>query len=69
MKTVNSIGTSYFVSRGAAYKYYDKQGISKAEVNSKIEEGLITVKGIPKITPEQRLTVSEGRYHILEEAE
>lgn len=59
------IGTAYFVSLHAAYRYYRPYGTDKAAVDQKIAEGEIHI-GKPPLQPGDVLTViDEGtRYQI-----
>jgi hypothetical protein len=64
------IGTSHFVSRAAAVRYYRAQGgepDAEHAVKRKLAEGLIHI-GEPALKPGQRLEqdASEGRYFIVE---
>lgn len=61
-------GTSHFVNKASAVKYYDMmQGYDSAEVEQYIKEGNIHI-GPPKLEPGQTLRVisDEGRYAIEE---
>lgn len=60
-------GTSYFVSRAAAVRYYEDQGDDGAAVDQMIAAGTIHI-GKPPLKPGQRLSViaGEGRYQIEE---
>jgi len=64
-----SYGTSHFVSRGAAIRYYRDYGYddTAAAVDRKIREGEIHI-GKPALKPGQRLTTVDGgkRYAISE---
>ncbi len=65
-------GTSYFVSRSAAVRYYkDYEGSiedSKRAVATKLREGSIHI-GKPPLKPGERLTTTDGgkRYMIVEQ--
>jgi len=58
-----TFGTSSFVSRAAALKYYKPYGTDAAEVTRKEQDGEISY-GRPTLKPGESLTVREGRYHI-----
>jgi predicted RNA methylase len=57
------IGTSYFQTRRAADRYYQRQGYDDAELQ--IREGLIRI-GVPEIAAGESLSIiaDEGRYQI-----
>jgi hypothetical protein len=57
-------GTSHFVDRDAANRYYATMGFTPADVGAKLEAGEIHI-GPPKADPGSRVMVnSEGRYEI-----
>jgi hypothetical protein len=62
------IGTSYFISRRTAVRYYKTHGgFTKKDVNRKIEDGEIHI-GQPPLKPGQRLVLIDRytRYAIEE---
>ena len=60
-------GTSHFVSKQAAYRYYRPQGENEKSVNNKIKEKTISI-GAPAVKTNQKvfLNYDEGRYFIEE---
>lgn len=58
-------GTSYFVSKAAAVRYYRDYGDDARSVDRKLAEGLIHI-GKPPIRPGDRLSVIDSgtRYEI-----
>jgi hypothetical protein len=61
-------GTSHFVSRQAAYKYYEPYGYAIYDVDEKVHAKEIHI-GKPALKPGQRLVViDEGTRYAIEEA-
>lgn len=62
------IGTSYFLNRYRANKYYNQYGYSAQDVEDKIEKGEIFI-GKPPLNPGEVLILNpkEGRYFIQRE--
>ena len=58
-------GTCYFVTLGAAIRYYRMQGEDENAVGRKLDEGLIHI-GKPTVPPGAKLMVMGGRYVIEE---
>lgn len=58
-------GTSHFVSREAAVRYYAEYGENAADVDRKLREGIIAI-GAPKVKRYEKLSIipGEGRYQI-----
>lgn len=61
------IGTSYFVSKQAALKYYAYERATMVDINRKIDEGLIHI-GKPELKPGQILSIIDDgtRYAVQE---
>ncbi len=58
------IGTSHFISRHHAVRYFAKQNETAADVDAKIKEGVISI-GRPETLVTERCSVdSDGRYWI-----
>jgi len=58
------IGTSNFVNKKCAVKYYKVQGVDEETVNEYLLEGLITI-GKPDYERKEEICVDEnGRYFI-----
>lgn len=59
------IGTSYFVSKSAALRYYAYEGATESSIERKLAEGLIHI-GKPPLKPGERLLVIDDgtRYAI-----
>jgi hypothetical protein len=59
------VGTSHFVSRKAAIRYYRDYHYpnTEAAVDRKLADGEISL-GKPETKPDEDLFVREGRYHI-----
>ena len=62
------IGTSYFVSRAAANRYYKPYGESAADVGRKLAAGEIHIGRPPRAAGESvGVIAGEGRYYLLRE--
>lgn len=62
------IGTSYFVSKAAAVRYYAYEHATESDIDRKLAEGLIHV-GKPDLKPGDRLsTIDSGTRYAIEEA-
>jgi hypothetical protein len=66
-KMTITTGTSHFVSKSAARRYYAYEDAKAADIDRKISEGLIHI-GKPALKQGQRLTLIDGgtRYAIVE---
>lgn len=64
------IGTSYFVSKAHAYRYYRPYGFDRAAVDQKLSEGEIHI-GVPHLQAGETLQIIDGgtRYQITEPEE
>lgn len=61
-------GTSHFVTRAAACRYYAKQGITPQDVANKINAGEITIgEPLTLAAPGRVRLDADGRYWIEEE--
>lgn len=61
------VGTSYFVSKAAAVRYYAYEGATEATIERKLAEGLIHI-GKPPLQNGQRLTViDDGTRYAVED--
>lgn len=62
------VGTSYFVSKAHAIRYYAYENATDATIERKLAEGLIHI-GKPELKPGHRLTViDDGTRYAIEEA-
>jgi len=66
MKKHFAFGTSHFQTRGAAYKYFSKQGEDHAAVDNKLKEKIISL-GPPQVKTNQKITLDEDRRYWVEE--
>jgi hypothetical protein len=61
------LGTSHFVSKQTAIRYYAYEGATAADIDRKLSEGLIHI-GKPDLKPGQRLTViDDGTRYAIED--
>ncbi len=65
-------GTSYFPTKGDAYKYYHAQGEYSFQVDNKIKEGSIHIGSPPDLTSLRRAVLHDDqggsrRYFIHED--
>lgn len=65
MTSTTIYGTSHFVTKLAAIKYYSDYGFSRSDVLTKISNGEISI-GAPNLKEGERLSIikGEGRYQI-----
>lgn len=59
------IGTSHFDSIVSALRYFQDQGLYADAVQAKLDAGEIHI-GLPALKTTDKLTVEQGRYHIIE---
>jgi hypothetical protein len=62
-----TVGTSHFVSKAAAVRYYAYEHATEADIDRKLAEGLIHI-GKPELKPGQRLsTIDNGTRYAIED--
>ena len=61
-----TMGTCYFLSRNAAFRYYRSQEVCAEDVKERIDEGSINI-GQPHVKDGERLVLNqeEGRWMII----
>ena len=60
------IGTSYFVSREAAFAHYALQGEDESFVSDRIADGVIKIGKPALLTGERLLIIDDGRRYAIE---
>ena len=60
------IGTSYFVSREAAFAHYALQGEDESFVSDRIADGVIKIGKPAILTGERLLIIDDGRRYAIE---